>query len=70
MGGMNGIRGARIKLSIVEDASVDLELWGNKKPKIAPYKEPIILENEELKNNTAEMTVTDNIFKAAEKRFK
>ena len=70
MGGINGIRGARIKLSIVEDASVDLEQWANTKPKIAPYKEPTILEDEEHKNNTTETTITNDIFKAAEKRFK
>ena len=41
MGAMNGLKGARIKLSTVEDACTDLELWANKKPIIAPYKTPV-----------------------------
>lgn len=40
MGAMNGVRGARLKLSVVEDACSDLERWANKKPVLAPYKEP------------------------------
>lgn len=71
MGGMNGIRGARIKLSIVEDASVDLELWGNKKPKIAPYPEPKIIEEEQQKEDyTTLKPITADIFKAAEKHIR
>ena len=42
MGSMQGIRGARLKLSSVEDACNDLEKWANKKPILTPYKEPII----------------------------
>lgn len=70
MGGMNGIRGARIKLSIVEDASVDLELWGNKKPKIAPYAEPKNIEEQPKEDNTILKPITADIFKAAEKHIK
>lgn len=36
-GAMNGIRGARLKLSTVEGVCIDLEEWGHKKPIIAPY---------------------------------
>lgn len=37
MGAMNGVKGARLKLSIVEDACCDLEQWAGKKPVIEPY---------------------------------
>lgn len=43
-GAIGGVRGARLKLSIVEDTCFDLEKWGNKKPIISPYKEPIKIE--------------------------
>ena len=38
MGSANGIRGARLKLFIVEDACADMERWANKKPLIDPYQ--------------------------------
>lgn len=38
-GSISGVKGARLKLSIVEDTCADLERWANKKPKIAKYKE-------------------------------
>lgn len=42
MGAMTGIRGARLKLSIIEDACMDMERWADKKPVLSPYKEPIV----------------------------
>lgn len=61
MGAINGVKGARIKLSIVEDACTDLELWAKKKPIIAPYKEPQSETN--ITNNTQETgEVTNDIF--------
>lgn len=61
MGAINGVKGARIKLSIVEDACTDLEIWAKKKPIIAPYKEPQSEINNT--NNTQETSeVTNDIF--------
>lgn len=48
MGAMNGVKGARMKLSIVEDACVDLEHWAEKKPIIEPYSESIIEESKKI----------------------
>lgn len=71
MGAMNGVKGARIKLSIVEDACVDLERWKDTKPIIAPYESPIKIENEsdiieekEVKeDNNSEQDINFEIFK-------
>lgn len=41
-GAMNGIRGARLKLSTVEDAAFDMELWYKKKHNFVEIEEPII----------------------------
>ncbi len=38
-GAINGVKGARLKLSVVEDAASDLERWAGKKPLLEPYKE-------------------------------
>ena len=38
-GALNGIQGARLKLSTVEEACGDLERWAEKKPEKAPYDE-------------------------------
>lgn len=38
-GSVGGVKGARLKLSVVEDTCADLERWANKKPKIAKYKD-------------------------------
>lgn len=62
MGAMNGIRGARIKLSTVEDACQDLELWAKKKPIIAPYKEPIVEQSEKVEKPENVYEVTSEIF--------
>lgn len=62
MGAINGVKGARIKLSTVEDACMDLELWAKKKPIIAPYKEPITQVNEEPKPKESDNEVTADIF--------
>lgn len=40
-GSLNGIRGARLKLSNVEDVCGDLERWAKKKPILIPYKLPV-----------------------------
>lgn len=45
MGTVNGVRGARLKLSVVEEVCMDLEKWSNKKPILAPYKEPTAIVN-------------------------
>ena len=39
-GAIHGIQGARLKLSIVEEACGDLERWSDKKPIFSPYNEP------------------------------
>lgn len=62
MGAVNGVKGARIKLSLVEDACTDLELWAKKKPLIAPYKEPTIMENVKTENKLNSNEVTKDIF--------
>ena len=64
MGALSGVKGARMKLSIVEDACVDLEKWANKKPIIAPYIEPVI------KTETVEEVKEPTPAEAAEKLFK
>ena len=46
MGSMNGVRGARLKLSTVEEVCMDLEKWADKKPILAPYQEPVKLTEE------------------------
>ena len=62
MGAINGVRGARIKLSTVEDACQDLELWAKKKPVIAPYKEPKGEVVEQPKETIDTDEVTHDIF--------
>lgn len=62
MGAINGVKGARIKLSTVEDACMDLELWAQKKPVIAPYKEPTKDEPKQLEEKKSEDEVTTDIF--------
>ena len=62
MGALNGVRGARIKLSVVEDACQDLEIWAKKKPVIAPYKEPKGEVVEEPKEKIGTDEVTNDIF--------
>lgn len=63
MGAMNGVKGARIKLSIVEDVCADLERWANKKPILAPYEEPKPVNHEvEVENSNNEDEVTNEIF--------
>lgn len=52
MGAMSGIRGARLKLSTVEDVCNDLEKWANKKPLLTPYKEPIEEPEAEVSSST------------------
>lgn len=67
-GAMSGIKGARIKLSIVEDACRDLESWKGISPYLAPFintekseKIPVI-DNEE-KDKPAEITDSNEIRK-------
>lgn len=75
MGSMNGIRGARLKLSILEDVCGDLERWQHKKPILAPYtivesseskelKEPTQtkMELDSLDNNIQAVNAVENIF--------
>lgn len=62
MGAISGVRGARIKLSTVEDACQDLELWAQKKPVIAPYKEPKEDVVKEPKEKISTDEVTNDIF--------
>ena len=49
MGAMNGVRGARLKLSIVEDACADMERWANKKPALTLYEEQVEIQPEVTK---------------------
>lgn len=62
MGAINGVKGARIKLSTVEDACTDMELWAKKKPIIAPYKEPKLNETEKTIEEKSDGEVTTDIF--------
>ena len=65
-GAMNGIKGARLKLSVVEDACMDLERWADKKTVLAPYKdfEKVIEpeQAEESKPDEVQQPVTEEIF--------
>ena len=47
MGAFNGVKGARLKLSTVEDVCGDLERWAGTKPKLPKYKEVKFLPIEE-----------------------
>ena len=47
MGAFNGVKGARLKLSTVEDVCGDLERWAGTKPKLPKYKEIKFLPVEE-----------------------
>lgn len=47
-GSISGVKGARLKLSIVEDTCTDLERWANKKPKIAKYKDIKLIDTVKL----------------------
>ena len=64
MGAMTGVRGARLKLSVVEDACCDLERWAEKKPLIEPYVEPEKPEETTTTTDEAsnEQEVTEDIF--------
>lgn len=64
MGAMNGVRGARLKLSVVEDACCDLERWAEKKPLIEPYVEPEkpVETTNEVEESQDESEVTNDIF--------
>ena len=50
-GAINGIRGARLKLSTVEDAAFDMELWYKKKHKFVEIEPPIVKEVDETVDN-------------------
>ena len=59
-GALNGVRGARLKLSIVEDTCADLERWAKKKPVLTPYKIAEAnkqISTTEVKQNTNEVTL-------------
>ena len=73
-GGLSGIQGARLKLSIVEDVCFDLERWTNKKPLVAPYTLPDNVEVisapiqtsmnlDELDPNAKAVQALENVFK-------
>lgn len=66
MGAISGVKGARLKLSVVEDACSDLERWAEKKPVLAPYKEPEAepkkLVEKEGTNEESDEEVTTDIF--------
>lgn len=57
MGAINGIRGGRIKLSIVQDVCVDLESWGNKKPVVEPFSQPTNSSNIEVTQLEMDLSV-------------
>ena len=60
-GAINGIQGARLKLSAVEEACGDLERWSDKKPVLAPYSD-FEKEIEPEKEETEKPMITENIF--------
>lgn len=67
MGAMNGVRGARLKLSIVEDACADMERWANKKPVLTLYEAPKVKETQEPvevspEEPKDEQVITNDIF--------
>ena len=67
-GAINGIQGARLKLSSVEEACSDLERWSNKKPVLAPYSE-IKTEDIEPNSNEDESTkIIQNIFNSNQQK--
>ena len=62
-GAINGIQGARLKLSSVEEACGDLERWADKKPILAPYSDiEQKTESEPTKEETKSTEITENIF--------
>lgn len=67
MGAMNGVRGARLKLSIVEDACADMERWAHTKPVLTLFEEPEVIEPEKPIENVVENSeeapvITQDIF--------
>lgn len=71
MGSINGVRGARIKLSVVEDACVDLEQWKGTKPVLGPcninFEQESDITSEEVEeipavNEGFEKPITEEIF--------
>ena len=69
MGALNGLKGGKLKLAIVEEVCGDLEKWSNKKPIISPFEEPKKIEvvtTEEVIDDTEKVIddteVTDEIF--------
>lgn len=56
-GSLNGVKGARMKLSTVEDVCADLERWADKKPILSPYKEPTVAfsTNESAENDNIDI---------------
>lgn len=66
MGSINGVRGARLKLSVVEEVCMDLEKWANKKPILAPYTEPTpIIDSKPIEDKTPN-EVLNSIFSDSE----
>lgn len=74
-GALTGVKGARLKLDLVEDVCFDLERWVDKKPILTPYKIPnaenlIVFEKQEtidlneLDDNTKAARVAETIFKS------
>ena len=61
-GAINGIQGARLKLSTVEEACGDLERWSNTKPKMTPYVEITNKEEKPKTNNELATETITNIF--------
>lgn len=51
MGTLNGVKGARIKLSTVEDVCGDLERWSGKKSLLPKYKEIVLPEEPKEPDN-------------------
>lgn len=61
MGMYAGVRGAKIKLSAVEEVCCDLEDWSHKKPTILPYIEPAKEDTVEPTIKPAAVQVQDHI---------
>lgn len=65
-GALNGVKGARIKLSVVEDVCFDLETWKGVKPMMPPYQKDgyyDIQNGQNIEVKPQETNNIENIFK-------
>ena len=65
-GALNGVKGARIKLSVVEDVCFDLETWKGVKPMMPPYQKDgyyDLSNTQKIEEKPQETNNIENIFK-------